>query len=254
MMKKWFTLLILTSLLSSCEILEQLGSTIDTVGSTTTTKTPLSEIEVVSGLKEALRVSTDSAVGKVSLTNGFFKDAALKILLPPEADIITKNLDNPVLKTLGISKMVDDVVLRLNRSAEEASKKAGPIFINAIKGMSISDAFGILKGGDTAATHFFRQNTYQNLYSEFKPIVNQFLDKQIVGNISTNQAWTNLTSAYNKVAQFSSSLTPVNTKLDDYVTKKTIHGVFVKLAEEEKDIRKDPVARVSDILKRVFGY
>ena len=149
--------------------------------------------------------------------------------------------------------MVDDVVLRINRSAEEASQKAKPIFINAIKNMSFSDAFGILKGNDTAATDYFRMNTHSQLYSEFNPIIKKYLDMDLVGGISTNAAWSTLTGAYNKVAQFSSSLTPVNTKLDDYVTKRTIDGVFMKLAEEEKQIRKDPIAQVTAILKRVFG-
>ena len=249
-MKKVALFLVLILFLTSCDILNEVAQQIEVP---TTGPTPLTESEVISGLKEALTIGTDSSVTKVSATNGFFNDQFIKILMPPEADIITNNLDNPVLKSLGVTAMVDDVILRMNRSAEEASKKAKPIFINAIKQMSISDAFGILHGGDTAATHYFRMNTHSKLYSEFKPIIKKYLDMELVGGISTNQAWNTLTSAYNKVAQFSASLTPVNTNLDDYVTKKTINGVFVKLAEEEKQIRKDPVAQVTDILKRVFG-
>jgi len=249
-MRRLFLLLFIPFIISSCDILNEVAQQIEVP---TTGPAPLTESEVISGLKEALTIGTDSSVAKVSATNGFFNDQFIKILMPPEAEAITKNLDNPILKSLGVSKMVDDVVLRMNRSAEEASKKAKPIFIDAIKGMSITDAFGILRGNDTAATHYFRMNTHAQLYKEFNPIIKQYLDKDLVGGFSTNQAWNTLTSAYNKVAQFSSSLTPVNTKLDDYVTKKTIDGVFVKLADQERQIRKDPMAQVTSLLKRVFG-
>lgn len=238
--------------LSSCEILTEVSKQIDT-SNLPTIAAPLTEQEVVRGLKEALKIGTDSSVTKVSKTNGFFGNAALKILLPPEAKIITDNMDNPILKAVGISKMVDDVILRMNRSAEAAAAKAGPIFLTAISNMSITDAFGILKGGDTAATHFFRITTYNALYQSFNPIIKSYLDQKLVGNISANEAWSTLTTAYNKAAKLSSTLKPVNTNLEDYVTKKTINGVFIKLAEEELQIRKDPMARVTDILKRVFG-
>lgn len=250
-MKKIIVLILLAVGLNSCDVLNEMAKQIDTT--IPTGPAPLTESEVISGLKDALRVSTDTAVAGLSKTNGFFGDAVLKILLPPEAKIITDNKDNQVLKTIGVTKMIDDVILRMNRSAEEASAKAAPIFINAIKSMSISDAFGILRGSDTSATHFFREKTYNALYQEFRPIISKYLDMDLVGGVSTNEAWSNLTSSYNKVAQFSTSLTPVNTKLDDYVTNKTIQAVFIKVAEQETQIRKDPVARVTDILKRVFG-
>ncbi len=238
---------------TSCDVLEQVAHDLDAGGISSSTSSPLTNQEIVSGLKEALRVSTDTAVAIVSKPNGFFGDQLIKIGLPPEANIIIKNKDNAILQAIGVSAMIDDVVLRMNRAAEESSKKAGAIFLNAIKSMSFTDAYSILKGGDTAATHFFRMNSYKQLYSEFNPVINKYLDEDLVGGISTNQAWNNLTGAYNKVAQFSSSLTAVNTKLDDYATKKAIDGLFVKLANEEKQIRKDPLARVTDILKRVFA-
>lgn len=249
--KSLFAILLILSF-TSCDVLMEVaneaGTTLPSGG-----PAPLTETEVISGLKDALRVSTDTAVSTLNKTDGFFGNALLKILLPPEAKIITDNIDNPVLKTIGVTQKINDVILRMNRSAEKASAKAAPIFISAIKGMSISDAFGILRGSDTAATHYFRVNTYSALYQEFKPVIKQYLDKDIVGSMSTNEAWSTLTTAYNKAARFSSSLTPINTELDDYVTKKTIHGVFFKVAEQEKEIRKDPLARVTDILKRVFG-
>ena len=248
-MKKILTIALISLMLGGCDVLTEVANQVEVPGNVTPS---LSEQDVVSGLKEVLRVSTDTAVSKVSKKNGFLGDNLIKIMLPPEAKVITDNKDNAILKTLGVSKMIDDVVLRMNRSAEEASKKAAPIFVNAIKGMNFKDAFSILKGTDTAATHYFRMNTFSQLYKEFNPVIKKYLDKDIVGGISTNDAWNTLTSAYNKAAKFSSSLTPVETKLDDYVTKKTINGVFLKLADQEKQIRKDPAARVTDILKKLF--
>lgn len=238
---------------SACETLLAIADEIEQTADTQNGPLPLSKEEVVKGLKEALRVSTDTAVSIVSVKDGFFADQALKILLPPEAKIIMDHKDDRVLQAIGITGLIDDVVLRLNRSAEDATKKAAPIFVDAITSMSIEDAFGILNGGETAATEFFRKTTTAKLKAAFKPVISESLNKPLVANISTDKAWSNLTNAYNKVAKYSSSLTPVNTELDDYVTEKAIHGLFVKLAEEEKQIRKDPLAQVTDILKRVFG-
>ncbi len=256
-MKKLLIILLITSIgiiISSCDTLLSIANEVENAAGTTTTgDIPLTKEEVSKGLKEALRVSTDTAVSIVSQKGGFLNDAAIKILLPPEADIIMKHKDDRILKTIGVSAMIDDVILRINRSAEDATKKAGPIFIDAIKNMSFTDAFAILNGGETAATEYFKKTTTTSLKNAFKPVINQSLDKPMVGNISTNKAWTDLTSAYNKAAQFSSSLTPVNSKLDDFVTQKAVDGLFAKLALQEKKIRKDPMAQVTSILKRVFG-
>lgn len=254
-MKSRFLLFALIILIAtSCDVLEQVAKDIDTSGvSSPSGSVPLTNEEIVSGLKEALRVSTDTAVAIVSKPNGFFGDQLIKIGLPPEANIIMENKDNAILKAVGVSDLIDDVILRMNRAAEESSKKAANIFINSIKSMSFADAYSILKGSDTAATHFFRTSSYNQLYAEFNPVINKYLNEALVGGVSTNQAWNNLTSVYNNAARFSSTLTPVNTKLDDYATRKAIDGLFVKLAEEEKQIRKDPIARVTDILKRVFN-
>jgi hypothetical protein len=214
---------------------------------------PLTEQEVVNGLKSALEISTDTAVNIVSATNGFFKDNAIKILLPPEADIITQNMNNPLLKAIGVSGMIDDVILRMNRSAEQAAKQATPIFVNSIKTMSIQDAFGILNGSDTSATHYFRVKTYGQLQNAFKPKIRNSLNKPIVSGISANKAWSTLTSGYNEVANFVPGWKKVNTNLDDYVTRKALDGLFLKVALEERQIRNNPSARVNDILKRVFG-
>ncbi len=239
----------LAVMLSSCEIFQQVA---DQLPATTSGSNPLSEQEVISGLKEALKVSTDTAVSIVSKTNGFFKNQAIKILLPPEANVIMDNKDNSMLKAIGITQLIDDVILRMNRSAESASKQATPIFVNAVKAMSIQDAFEILRGADNAATEYFRQKTSQDLFNAFKPTVKQALDKPLVANVSTTKSWNTLTSKYNKIAPLINKPT-VNTDLVNFVTQKTIDGLFLKLAEQEKKIRKDPIARVTDILKRVFG-
>jgi len=233
-------------LFSSCDIMEDVVKVLED-------ETPLTEGEVVKGLKEALRVSTDTAVSVVSVTDGFYKDQLIKILLPPEAKVITDNMNHPMLKTIGITGMVEDVILRMNRAAEDAAKEATPIFVNAIKSMTIQDAFNILNGSDSAATHFFRQKTYNQLKSKFKPKISTSLNKPLVANISANKAWSTLTNGYNQVANFVPGWNKVNTQLDDYVTGKALNGLFLKVANEEKQIRKDPLARVTDILARVFG-
>ncbi len=214
---------------------------------------PLTEQEVVKGLKSALEVGTNNAVDIVSVTNGFFNDNTIKILLPPEADVITQNMNNPLLKAIGITDLIDDVVLRMNRSAEQAAKQATPIFVNAIKSMSIQDAFGILKGADNSATLYFKGKTYNQLQNAFKPKIHNSLNKPIISGVSANKAWNTLTSGYNQVANLVPGWNKVDTNLDDYVTKKALDGLFLKVALEEKKIRDNPSARVNDILKRVFG-
>ena len=244
-----FLVIALVISLSSCDVLlPLLNQAVEEQG-----EKPLTENEVVLGLKDALKVSTEKSVKIVSKTDGYFKDQTIKIFLPPEAKIITDNKDNATLKAIGITKLIDDVILRINRSAEDASTEASPIFLSAIKSMSIQDAFSILNGADNAATMYFKSKTLSQLTTAFKPKIKESLDKPLVANIPTNKAWKSLTTNYNKIAKFSSSLKPVNTSLDSFVTEKAIEGLFKKLEEQEKLIREDPVARVTDILKRVFG-
>jgi len=212
----------------------------------------LTTIEVVNGLKEALNTGTASAIKILSAKDGYYKNTLLKINLPPEAKIIIDNKNNAALKAVGITKMIDDVILRMNRSAEDAAKKTVPIFKNAITNMSISDAWGILKGADNAATEYFKKNTVSQLENTIKPIVSESLNKKIIAGVSANQAWKKLADTYNSVAKYTSSLKPVNADLTNYTTKKALSGLFVKIAEKEKDIRKNASARVTDILKKVF--
>ncbi len=219
--------------------------------------TPLTEAEVAEGLKSALTVSTDTAVSVVSKVNGYFLDEIIKIYLPPEADIIVENADHPLLASIGLPELIDDMILKMNRAAEDASKEATPIFFNAITSMTIQDAFGILNGSDTSATNYLRIKTSEDLKNAFQPKINNSLNKPLVSGVSANDTWVSLTGLYNEIANSVAGqlagLTPVETELDEYVTAKALNGLFIKLGEEEKAIRTDPLARVNEILKRVFG-
>lgn len=217
----------------------------------------LSNAEIVAGLKEALTVGTDTAVSIVSKLDGYYKDELIKILLPPEADIIVDNMNNPLFQGLGLDVLVENIVLKINRAAEDAAKDATPIFWDAITGMTIIDGYNILHGEDTAATHYLRENTFAELFNLYEPKMQASLDKDIVGDVSAQDTWNTLTSQYNTIANSLpgqlAGLQPVNTDLGEYVTRKGLDGLFVKIADEEKAIREDPLARVTDLLERVFG-
>ena len=213
----------------------------------------LTEGDVADGLKEALKVGTNNSVDLLSMENGFLGNEALKVLLPPEADIITENLS----MISGGDKLVEDVVLRLNRAAEDAVTEAAPIFVSAITSMTITDAFNILKGSDNAATVYLKDKTFLQLKELFQPKVVNSLDKALIGNVSTNESWSFLTDKYNNVANSLvgslAGLQSIDVSLDEYVTLKALDGLFVKVADEEKEIREDPLARVTPLLKKVFG-
>lgn len=235
--------------MGSCELLEETG---------------LGDGDIAEGLKTALEVGTDSSVFKTSAVDGFYKDAALKILLPPEADVIVNNIGDVPFGT----ELLESVYLRINRSAEDAAKSAGPIFKDAIRSLSITDALTILNGQNpaskkksasfdsTAATQYLRSTTYDQLVEAFSGPINQSLDKAIVGNISTNSAWNELTSKYNLIAPFIFK-PKVNTSLGGYATEKALNGLFLKVGEQEVKIRRDPwkwvATTVGDILTKVFG-
>jgi hypothetical protein len=201
-------------------------------------KDTLSNNTIVSGLKEALQVGTERGTAKLSAIDGFFKDAAIKILMPTEAQKVEQKL-----RSIGFGQQVDNAILSMNRAAEDASKKATPIFISAIKQMSIQDAVGILKGGDFAATEYLRSKTTQNLTEAFRPVIEQSLSK-----VNATKYWNTVFSTYNTF-----SFQKVNTDLTAYVTEKALNGIFHQVALEEQKIRKDPVAQTTDILKKVFG-
>jgi hypothetical protein len=208
-------------------------SILDSVG-----KGNLTNAEVVQGLKEALKVGTDSSAFHLSSLNGFFGDAAINILMPPEAQKVEKTL-----RDVGLGSVVDKAVLSMNRAAEDASKYVGNIFINAIKQMTIQDAFGILRGGNFAATDYLKQKTTPQLTSAFMPIISKSLD-----NTNATKYWKDVFTTYNRFSK-----TPVNTDLTAYVTQKALDGLFYHIGLEEQKIRKDPAARITDILKKVFA-
>jgi hypothetical protein len=214
---------------------------------------PLTESEVISGLREALSTGAKKSAEKLSLENGYFGDAAIKILLPDEARTIIDNIS----KIPGGEQLVQDVILRINRAAEDAAKEVAPIFVSSITKMSIQDAFGILKGTDNAATTYLKNTTYNELYALYKPKIQASTEKDIVGTISTKDSWQTLTSRWNTVANSIAgkliNLKPVNTDLDDYLTNKALAGMFSKVEIEELKIRKEVSARVTPLLKRVFG-
>ena len=238
-------LLILTS---SCDILTQVASTVDAGAGT-----KLTTDQVAQGLKEALKVGTDVAVKKLNTTDGYYLDQLVKINLPPE----TQELMNYIQKVPGLDKMVGDLVLQINRSAEDAARQATPVFVNAITTMTIADAWGILNGTDTAATGYLREKTFVQLTGLYQPAVKTSLDKPLVAGVSANQTWSSLSKKWNQfagsVAGKLLSVKPLNFTLDEYVTKQALRGLFIKVADQEKLIRTDINARTSDLLKKVFG-
>jgi hypothetical protein len=219
----------------------------------TSAPVPLTEEEVISGLKEALITGSKNSSQILSAENGYFGDAAVKILLPDEAKVIVDNIS----KIPGGDKLVDDVILRINRAAEDAAKEAAPVFANSIRQMTVKDAFNILRGADNAATTYLKNTTSTELYSLYKPKIQASTGKDIVGNISTMDSWTALTGKWNtlanSVAGRLANLKPVNTDLNDYLTRKALDGIYLKVEGEELKIRKEVSARVSPTLQRVFG-
>ena len=219
----------------------------------TTGPAPLTEADVVSGLKEALITGAKNSAGILGAENGYFGDASVKILLPDDAKVIIDNIS----RIPGGDKLVQDVILRINRAAEDAAKEAAPIFAGSIKQMTISDAFNILNGADNAATQYLRLTTSNELYALYKPKIAASTEKKLVGSVSTKDSWVALTGKWNMLAGSPAgrlaSLKPVNTDLDDYLTNKALAGMFLKVELEELKIRKDVSARISPILQKVFG-
>lgn len=200
----------------------------------------LSNEEVVAGLKEALSVGARNSSEKLSATDGFFGNALIKVLMPEEARKVESTLRN-----VGLGNMVDKAILSMNRAAEEASKSAAPIFVDAVKSMSIQDAMGILRGSDSAATVYLRGRTSAQLTEAFRPVIEDALQKT-----NATKYWNDVFSTYNKLP---TTMNKVNTDLSGYVTDKALIGLFHQVALEEQKIRKDPAARVTEILRKVFG-
>lgn len=197
----------------------------------------LSNEDIISGLKEALSVGTKNSAAKLGSVDGFFKDAAVKILMPEEARKVERTLRN-----MGMSSLVDKAILSMNRAAEDAASGVGEIFLDAIKGMTVADGLKILRGGDFAATEYLKENTSRSLTEKMRPVIDASL-----GKTNATAHWKDVFTAYNRFSR-----DKVNTDLTAYVTERAMQGVFYQVGQEEQKIRKNPAARVSDILKKVF--
>lgn len=202
------------------------------------TSTKLTNEEVIKGLKEALSVGTNSSTQIASKLDGFYKNKEIFIPWPEEA----KEMKAKLLK-LGFATKINEFEMSLNRAAEEAALKAAPVFLNAITNMSVQDGFAILKGADTAATNYLRKNTYASLKQQFSPIV-----KDAIAKVNVTALWNPLVTSYNKIPLVKKQ----NPDLENYVTDKAINGLMLLISKEEVNIRNNPAARVSDLLKKVF--
>ncbi|MDX1350314.1 MAG: DUF4197 domain-containing protein [Putridiphycobacter sp.] len=230
-------------LFSQCDVLNDIaGEVLSTDGSGTVTAPKLTNEEVIAGLKEALTIGIQNGANLASMTDGFFKNDMIKLPFPEDAIKIKEKAIE-----LGLQGQVDKIELTLNRAAEEASKKAAPIFVDAIKNMSIADGFAILKGGDNAATNYLKQNTTDKLVAAFKPVVQNAIE-----TVKLTEYWNPVASKYNMIAKLGGK-PEINPDLNEYVTTKGIDGLFYMVEQEEAKIRKDPVAQVTDLLKKVFG-
>ncbi len=207
---------------------------------TTPTAPALTNDEVINGLKEALTVGTNNSSNTAAKLDGYLKNEKLFIPWPDEA----KDMKAKLIK-MGMQKKVTEFETSLNRAAEEAAKKAAPVFIDAITNMTISDGFSILNGSDSSATHYLREKTFSPLKEKFVPVV-----KEAITKVKVTSYWTPLATAYNKLP----GVKKQNPNLDEYVCIKAINGLMTLILEEESKIRKDPMARVTDTLKKVFGY
>jgi hypothetical protein len=236
-MKNYLLILFLLST-SVHSYAQQLKSLLNKAKETTgITQTKAGQLEIVAGLKEALSSGVNKGVSELSMENGFLGNPLYKIVMPPEAQRVEK-----ALRGIGLGSKVDEAILSMNRGAEDAMKKAAPIFMDAIRGMEINDAIQILRGPDTAATTYLRTATNLSLTNEFRPVIQESLEKS-----GAAKHWTTLMTSYNKI-----SFQKVNTDLAGYVTEKALQAVFRQIAEQEKQIRKDPAARTTSLLKKVF--
>ena len=201
--------------------------------------TGLTEKDAAAGIREALEKGTDNSVKLVSVVDGYWGNPEIKIPFPPEAkDMETK------LRAIGLGKKVDEFNLSMNRAAEKAANEAKPIFIAAIKGMTINDAINIVRGPDNAATMYLQRTTTPELTAKFQPVIRESLDA-----VDATRYWSDLINVYNKIP----FVKKMNPDLAAYVTEKAIDGLFVMIAKEELKIRKDPVARTTELLRKVFG-
>ncbi len=230
--KKVIILLAALPLFSSCAEMQQVISQLPT-------EQGISQFEIASGLKEALNNGIDKQVVKLTAIDGFYKNEMVKILLPEELKKVDKGL-----RDIGMGKLADEGLKVLNRAAEDAVKESTPIFVDAIKGMTFTDAKNILLGDDRSATTYLQNSTSTALYGKFNPVI-----KNSFAKVGADKVWTNIINKYNSIPL----VKKVNPDLTDYTTNKAMEGVFKMVAIEEKNIRTNIAARTSDLLKRVFS-
>lgn len=226
---------------TSCDELKQAANTIS-ISTSTPAKPQLTNDEVVSGLKEALQLGIKNSVNLTSVTDGFLKNADIRLPFPADAmKVKQKALE------WGLTSQVEKFETTLNRAAEEATKEALPIFANAITNMSLQDGFAILNGGNGAATKFLKDNTTSQLVTAFSPKVQEAISK-----VKLTDYWNPIVNKYNSAMKISGG-DKINPDLNAYVTEMAIKGLFQMVEKEENKIRLDPMARVTDLLAKVFG-
>ena len=235
-MKKFYLLVLILFTISSCgtqaQFLKSLKEAIDNTAG-------LTEQDAVAGIREALVKGTNIGVDIVSVKDGYFGNSEIKIPSPPEAEEVES-----ALRKIGLDKKVDEVILTINRAAELAAEEARSIFVSAITNMTVVDAINIVKGEDNAATVYLNKTTSPQLNEAFYPIIAHALDQ-----VDATRYWEDVIGTYNKLP----FVKKMNPDLADYVTHEAINGLFVMIEKEELKIRKDPVARTTEILKKVFG-
>ena len=236
-MKTFFTLFIIAVTLGSCETLQQVATA---AGAGTIPGAGISNTEAAAGIKEALGQGITKSVLQLNTADGFFRNELYKVLLPPEA----RKIEN-TLRDLGLNSLVDKAILQINRGAEDAAGYAKPIFVDAIKSMTLSDAIGLIRNGDTSATHFFREKTTARLLAAFRPVIASSLNK-----VDATKYYGDMVSKYNN---FPTTFKKLNPDLTSYVTQKATDALFNLIAKEELNIRTNFAARTTDILRRVFG-
>lgn len=229
-MKKILSVIALSAMFSSCDVILPVLQTVSTIPTNT---------EVVSGLKEALTNGVVSGVNVLSVKDGFLKNPIWKIPLPEEVKTVES-----AMRTLGFGSKVDMAVKALNEGAEMATKEARDIFVTAIREMSIQDAMGILRGGNSSATNYLKSSSTDALVAKFRPVIEQSLEK-----VDALKYWEDVMTGYNLV-----STNKINPDLAGYVTDRAITALFSEVEKQENAIRQDPIQRSSELLKKVFDY
>lgn len=230
MMKRYFTALALSLGLVSCDTLSHLPVT-----------TSVTQAEAAQAIREALDQGVGSGIALLNKEDGFFGSQAYKLFLPPDAQKIESTL-----RQIGMGSLVDRAILQINRAAEDAVGYARPIFVDAIRQMTITDAINIIKGPKNAATQYFRNKTTDKLVAAFSPVIKSSLDK-----FSATKYYADVINTYNN---FPTTLNKLNPDLPSYVVGKAVNALFDQIAAEEANIRENPVARTTEILKKVFGW